>query len=114
MSIYDKRFFVKILKSFYQDKNNGPEKELDHISPETLNEESTERVWQQWSGNQPSALVPRDRTAGSGYNIANWTQAARIWSVRCKNTWENVDSNSRPKISCNLFQMFSTHYNLKY
>ena len=34
MSIYDKRFFVKTLQSFFnQDKNNG---ELDHISPEEI------------------------------------------------------------------------------
>lgn len=34
VSIYDKRFFVKTLQSFFnQDKNNG---ELDHISPEEI------------------------------------------------------------------------------
>ena len=30
-----------------------------------------------------------------------------LWFVRCKNSWENVASNSRAEKSCNLFQMWS-------
>ena len=75
VSIYDKRFFVKILNSFfYQDKNNGAHEELDHISPEEiLNEGRVEERRERSSNHNASLLTPKRKYLC----LFHWAQSAQ-------------------------------------
>ena len=120
MSIYDKRFFVKILKVFIKTRrtdgrNNQTIKALKYLT----------RLGESWRAVVTCNHSPQQFAGSHEDRFVRLTQvtilpiehkllcSALLCSGRCKNSWENVDSNSRPKMSCNLFQMLLLSTNIK-